>query len=665
MKKLLCGVLAMCLTLNGFGAVTSKDASKYTKEKNDAVLKQLPFADTKDFEEASKGLIAPANPIIMGAKGNTTVDISKYSFYKGERPDTMNPSLWRIGQINNIYGLFKVTDGMYQVRGIDISNMTIIEGKKGLIIIDPLMTTETAKAGLDLYYENTLKAGQVKKPVTAVIYSHSHTDHYGGVKGVTSDEDVKTGKTKIIAPDGFLAEAVSENVFAGNAMGRRTQYQYGPLLPVGPKGQAGAGLGQITPVGGTVSLIAPTDIITKKVEKRTVDGVKIEFVLVPGTEAPSEMFMYFPDLKVLNSAEDATHTLHNLYTLRGAKVRDADKWWKAIDTMMSMYGDKFEIIIAQHHWPKWGNKEINAYLSNHRDAYKYIHDQTLFYMNHGYKKEEIGDMLAFPKALDQDWALRGYYGSLNHDAKAVYQFYLGWYDSNPVNLHPLPQTDGAKEYVRYMGGANNIIKNAKADFNKGSYRFAAEALGHVVMAEPKNSEARYLLADILEQLGYQQEDPTWRNEYLVGAFELRHGVPEIAAIDLLSPDTMRAMTPEMMLQLAGIRLDAKKAEGKKAVFNFNFKNGKAQTDFMVNFQNSVLVYREGAQAAKADATISGDENAIKEVLSGILNLDDAIKNGSITVTGNKGAFDDVLSMLVKFDPMFNIMTPIGSSKNYK
>ena len=568
--------------ISAYSAEEPKEVTNFTKEANEKVLKELPFEDTQDFEDAKRGFIATTPDLeIKGSEGNSVWDMKSFEFINGkEAPDTVNPSLWRVAQINNINGLFKVTDKVYQVRGFDASNMTIIEGNTGLIIIDPLIASETAKAALDLYYQN-----RPKKPVKAVIYSHSHVDHYGGVKGVVTEADVKAGKVKIYAPDGFLQEAVSENVYAGNAMTRRTLYMYGALLPRNEKGLVDTGLGKTNSIG-TIGLIQPTDIITKSEDTRIIDGIKIEFLLVPGTEAPSEMIMYFPQFKMVDSAEDATHTLHNLYTLRGAQVRDAAKWWKALDRVMEKYGDQTEIIMAQHHWPKWGKENIDAYLSKQRDAYKYIHDQTLRLMNEAYTMTEVAEMVKLPEELNQEWSLRGYYGSVSHDVKAVYQKYLGWYDSNPANLNPLPPEESAKRYVEFMAGSKAVMKKAKEYYNKGEYRWVAEVMNKVVFAEPNNQEAKNLQADALEQLGYQSETATWRNEYLMGAYELRNGTPKIPSnLGANSPDTIQSMPINMYLDYMGIRLNAEKAAGKK--FSVNWDVPDLKEKYTINLENSV------------------------------------------------------------------------------
>ena len=644
-------VMSLVLSISLYAAEEPKDASSFTKEKNAQVLKDLPFSDTQDFTDAKKGFIATTPELILkNDKGEVVWDMKSYEYQMGTGvPVTVNPSLWRVAQINSLNGLFQVTDKVYQIRGFDISNMTIIEGTKGLIIIDPMISAETAKAGLDLYYKN-----RPQKPISAVIYSHSHVDHYGGVKGIVDEKDVKSGKVKVLAPSGFLEEAVKENVYAGNAMSRRSFYQYGSMLPRNPKGHVDTGLGKTVSSGGNVTLIPPTDIIKTTGEKRTIDGVQIEFLMAPNTEAPAEMLMYFPQFKLLNTAEDATHTLHNLYTLRGAQVRDAENWWKVLDEAVARYGDKTDVVIAQHHWPKWGNKEIVSYLSNQRDAYKYLNDQTLRLINKGYTMNEIAENLKLPQNLDQDWALRGYYGSVSHDIKAIYQRYLGWYDSNPANLNPLPPEESAKKYVEYMGGSAAVMKKAREAYNKGDYRWAAEVMNKVVFAEPNNTAAKNLQADILEQLGYQSENGTWRNEYLMGAYELRNGTPKITATTA-SPDTLNAMTPDMILDYFGMHIIGDKANGKKMVINWEEPNLKEK--YVISLENSALVYRKVNSFGNADLSMTIPKESLLGIAGNATTLDKEIQDGRAKVTGDTSKFNELLETFDSFTPDFNIVTP--------
>jgi alkyl sulfatase BDS1-like metallo-beta-lactamase superfamily hydrolase len=460
-----------------------KDATDATKKANSTLLKQLPFNDTSDFDAANKGFMAPLPAeLIKGNTGNLIWNPQQYSFIKDPAaPDTVNPSLWRQSRLINISGLFEVTDGIYQVRNQDLSNMTIIEGSEGITIVDPLVFEETAKAALDLYYS---KRG--KKSVKAVIYTHSHVDHYGGVRGVVSEDDVKSGKVEIYAPEGFLEAAVAENVMAGTAMSRRASYMYGNLLKADPKGQVGAGLGTTTSAG-TVTLIPPTNIIKETGPKEKIDGLTYEFLMAPGSEAPAEMMWFIEEKKAMEAAEDATHTLHNTYSLRGAKIREPLSWSKYLNQALVMWGDKVNVVFAQHHWPTWGNDKVVAFLESQRDLYRFINDQTLRMINHGMTMREIADAFKMPDSLAKVWANRGYYGSVYHDVAATYVLYLGWFDGNPATLHQLPPVEASKKYVEFMGGADEVLKNAKTSYDKGEYRWVAQVVHHVVFGRPQQS----------------------------------------------------------------------------------------------------------------------------------------------------------------------------------
>ncbi|SUG40074.1 alkyl/aryl-sulfatase BDS1 [Salmonella enterica subsp. arizonae] len=447
-----------------FAAESAKDATQYTQQINQQYIKNLPFSDRQDFADAQRGFIAPLpdHGILNNTDGKPYYRADDYKFdINASAPQTINPSLWRQSQLNGISGLFKVTDRMYQVRGQDISNITFIEGKTGLIVIDPLVTAGAAKASLDLYYQN-----RPHRPIVAVIYTHSHTDHYGGVKGIVSEEEVKSGKVQIIAPEGFMEEAISENVLLGNIMSRRALYSYGLLLPHTPQGNIGNGLG-VTLTTGLPTIIAPTKLITKTGEKMTIDGLEFEFLMAPGSEAPAEMHFYIPALKALCTAENATHTLHNFYTLRGAKTRDTSKWTEYLNETLDMWGSKAEVLFMPHTWPVWGNQHINDYIGKYRDTIKYIHDQTLHLANQGYTMNEIGDMIKLPKNLENNWASRGYYGSVSHNARAVYNYYLGYYNGNPADLHPYGQVEMGKRYVKALGGSAHAINLARDAYRQG------------------------------------------------------------------------------------------------------------------------------------------------------------------------------------------------------
>ena len=642
--------VAVGLVLPAPRAQAQEDATAMTRQSNASVAQRLPFQDSEDFEDARRGFVATLpDATIRSADGRVVWSLKDYEFLKDEPPPTVNPSLWRVARLNLNHGLFKVTERIYQVRGFDISNMDIIEGDAGLIVIDPLVSAEVARAGLELYYQH-----RPRKPVVAVIYTHSHVDHYGGVKGVVSEDEVRSGKVTVLAPEGFLEEAVSENVFAGNAMGRRAIYMFGILLPKGERGQLDSGLGKTTSVG-TVTLIPPTDLVKKTGETRTIDGVEMTFQMAPRTEAPAEFLIHFPQLRALCAAEDATHTLHNLYTLRGAQVRDAKSWWKTLNESVVLFGGKTDVVFAQHQWPTWGQKKVLDYLKKQRDLYKYIHDQSLRLMNHGYTMLEVAEMVKLPGSLDREWYNRGYYGSVNHDAKAVYQRYLGWYDSNPANLHSLPPEEAAKKYVEFMGGPAAVIARARESFNKGEYRWVAQVMNHVVFADPENRQARELQAAALEQLGYQTENPTWRNEYLMGANELRHGVPRAIAMRVDSRDTLRAMTVELLLDYLGIRLNGPRAEGKTITMNWSFTD--TGETYAVTLENAALTYTAGMRLPAADATITFRRATLDRVLVGETTLDKEIEAGSIRIQGDRRKLAELLSLLDSFEPMFNIVTP--------
>lgn len=633
--------------------VSPKPATEITKKINAAYLTELPFSNKQDFADATRGFIAPLpDGVIKAADGRVIWDLNNYKFITdATAPDTVNPSLWRMAQLNMNNGLFKVTDRIYQIRGLDLSNMSIIEGDTGIIIIDPLISKETAEVGLNLYYAN-----RPKKPVVAVIYTHSHVDHFGGVKGVTNQSDVTAGKVQIIAPEGFLEDAISENVYAGNAMERRALYQYGAVLPTGPQGQVDAGLGKSTSTG-EVTLIAPTVIISKTGQQLTVDGILMEFQMAPDTEAPSEMLIYFPQLKALCAAEDLTHTLHNLYTLRGAKVRDANNWWKTINTAIELYGDKVDVVFAQHHWPTWENKNIIPYMEKQRDQFKYLHDQSLNLINSGYTMTELAEVIKIPDALDKEWYNRGYYGSVNHDSKAVYQRYIGWYDSNPANLHPLPPVTAAKKYVEFMGGANAVIQRAQKAYDKGDYRWVAEVMKHVVYADPSNKKARNLQADAFEQLGYQEENPTWRNEYLMGAYELRNGIAKIGT-SVASADVINAMSIDMLLDYMGLCLDGPKATTVSSTFNMHFSGNPVQ-NYAVRLKDGVLIYTQNKQYQTADVTVDWSKADAVAVLFGATTLDKLLADGKITITGDKAKLQQLFGLIDHFDPSFPIVTREG------
>ncbi len=647
----LAGLLSTA-SLSVFADEAQKDAAPATKQANDALYQQLPFDNKSDFEDAHKGFIAALpDAVIKGESGNVIWDPKQYAFIKeGEKaPDTVNPSLWRQSQLINISGLFEVTPGIYQIRNLDLSNMTIIEGKEGVTVVDPLVSAETAKVGMDLYFKN-----RGKKPVVAVIYTHSHVDHYGGVRGVVDEADVKSGKVKIYAPAGFMESAVSENIMAGNVMSRRASYMYGNLLKADAKGQVGAGLGTTTSAG-TVTLIAPTDYVTKTGEKRVIDGLTYDFMMAPGSEAPAEMLWFIEEKKVIQTAEDVTHTLHNTYSLRGAKIREPLPWSKYINDAINRWGDKADILMAQHHWPTWGNENVNKLLKSQRDLYRYINDQTLRMANEGLTRDEIAAQFKLPPSLATMWANRGYYGSVSHDVKATYVLYLGWFDGNPATLDELPPEDAAKKYVEYMGGADSILQKAKTDYDKGDYRWVAQVVSKVVFADPENKAARNLEADALEQLGYQAESGPWRNFYLTGAQELRNGVKQLPTPNTASPDTVRAMTPEMFFDYLALHINGEKAANAKAVLNVDF--GGDGGKYKLELENGVLNHTANSEAQNADATLTLSRETLNKVILKEETLKQAQDKGEVKITGNADKVSELLGYMDKFDFWFNMVTP--------
>ena len=632
--------------------VPSKEATAATKAANAAVLKALPFSDKEDFDNATRGFIGkPDTLTIKGDKGNVVWDLEEYKRYieiDKLAPDTVNPSLWRNAQLNMQYGLFKVTDRIYQVRGYDLSNISFVQGDTGWIVFDPLISIETAKAAYELVTQHL-----GKKPVVAVVHSHSHTDHYGGVRGIVDEKDVTAKKVRIIAPEHFTEHAVSENVIAGNVMSRRAIYMYGAMLPRNAQGGVNGGLGQTTSLG-TPTLIEPTDIIKRTGQELTIDGVKMVFQMTPGTEAPAEMNTYFPQFKAMWMAENSVNTMHNILTLRGAQVRDALKWASFLNETIELYGKNVEFKFQSHHWPVWGNAKIVDYWQKTRDLYKYLHDQSVNLMNKGYTGAEIAEMIKLPPELDQKWYIRGYYGTLRHNSRAVYQRYMGWYDGNPSSLDNLPPEPAAKKYVEYMGGEAAVLTKAKEDFDKGEYRWVAEAVKHVVFATPGNADAKGLLADTYEQLGYQAESGPWRSVYLQGAFELRNGVPKAGGINTASPDTIKAMQPEMLFDYLAVRLNGPNAVGKKIALNMSFTDLNKTYGLVV--ENAVLNYSR-KPLGKADARITLSKATLDSIQLKEKTIEQAIAAGDLKIEGKKEALTEFLGLLDTFPFWFNIVTP--------
>jgi len=536
--------------------------SDAVKSANKAVADYLDFSDRRDFERANQGFIATFDDTaITMPDGSPVYDFGAHDFVKGEAPDSVNPSLWRQSELNALHGLFKVTDGIYQVRNFDLSNITFIEGETGWIVVDPLITKEVverAKALVDR------ELGE--RPVSAVIFTHSHIDHYGGVRGLISEADVEAG-VEVIAPREFVRESVSESILAGNAMARRASYMFGSLLPKDAAHQVGVGLGQAIS-SGTPGLVRPTLDVTHTGQKLMVDGIEMEMILALESEAPAEFMFYMPKYKAFCQAEVINHTLHNMYTPRGAKVRDGRRWSQYIDEAVYLYGDKTDVSFGSHHWPVWGSEDVIELWEGQRDLYRFIHDQTVRLANQGYTMHEIPELLDMPDGIARQFANRGYYGTISHNSKAQYQLYYGYFDGNPANLHPLPPVDDAKKTIDYMGGADAVLEKARTDFDQGEFRYVASVLNKLVFAEPDNERAAKLLADTYRQMAYTAESGSWRNFFLTGASELENGILNLPTPRTSSPDTVSAVPLDLYFDLLAVRLDAAKAAKKDRDVNF-------------------------------------------------------------------------------------------------
>ncbi len=670
-------VVALLFTFVGCGVKTdsdiiaelglnteSKSATEYTIKVNSALYNILDFSDKTEYEFATKGLIdAPEALEIKNKNGDVIWSQKAYSFvdnYK-EYPDTVNPSLWENTKNNHAYGLFEVCENIYQVRGYDMANLTLIKGDTGWIVFDPLMSVECTQAAMQLVEKNLGKL-----PVKAIIISHPHVDHYGGIKGVITEdsiadsslsleEQLASGLVPIIVPEHFTEHAVSENVYAGKGMGRRASYQYGVFLEQSETGKMamGIGMGQST---GTVSFIAPTYEIKKTGEAYTIDGVTMEFQMTPGTEAPAEMNIWFPQMKALWVAENCTATLHNLYTLRGAQVRDGNAWAKYITEAINLYGKEVEITFQSHNWPHWGNDVVNDYLTDTAAVYKFINDQTLTYINQGYTSDEISNMIELPKELAKNWFTRQYYGTVAHNSKAVYQKYMGWYDANPVNLNPLEPTESAKKWVEYLGDADEVLRKAKADYDKGEYQWVAEVTKVLIYADPNNTAARLLCADALEQLGYQSESGTWRNAYLSAALELRNGNAAEKGQNAKSDGSvLKNLTSEMIFDYIGILLDKNAFADEDFVINIKLTDTNEK--FMLHFVNGAVLQYHNCLSDTAELTITCPKNAL--VL--ILGRDMEKIAASMKTEGDTSKLNLIVDNLNQFsvtdNAKFNIIEP--------
>ena len=641
---------AIVVLIAAVSPVKSQEASDATIRANQTIRDYLPFADDTDFKNATRGQIATLDAgQITGPDGRVIYDMEQFDFLKGNSPDTANPSLWRQSRLNAIHGLFEVVPGIYQVRGFDLAVMSFIRGETGWIVVDPLTATETAAAGLKLLRENVEDL-----PVSAVIFTHSHVDHFGGVKGVISVEKLAERNVPVIAPEGFFEEAVSENLLAGNTMSRRASYMYGNVLKKEPKGTLGSGLGPTT-AAGTVTIVEPTITVSETPTELEIDGVKMIFLNTPGAEAPAEFMFYIPKYKAMMQAEEINHTMHNLYTLRGAKVRNGDLWAKYIHDTINRFGDEVEVSFGSHHWPTWGNEEVVDYWEKQRDTYRYIHDEVLRLANKGQTMLEIAEEVHLPDNLAKTFANRGYYGSLNHNAKAQYQLYFGWFSGNPSELHELPPVEEGKKFVEYVGGVDAVIEKSRIDYEAGNYRWAATALNHVVFADPENKEARDLLADVLTQMGYQAESGPWRNFYLSGAKELRDGVIPAATVSTGSPDILRALPLSTYLDFIAVRLNHPKAAGKSITLNFIMPD--ADEKFTLTVKNGVMNYTIGKQADTADATVTIDRSVLDQINLGQTTLEKAMEDGSVSVAGNEQKVQEFVGLLDTFEFWFNIVTP--------
>ncbi|GGV19343.1 beta-lactamase-like protein [Streptomyces litmocidini] len=626
-----------------------KPAEPSIAKANQAVRRRFPFDDTQDLEDARRGFIGTAHDnLIRDAAGRAVWDLDAYGFLARDCPDTANPSLWRQSRLCSDHGLFQVSDGIYQVRGFDLSNMTIVEGERGILVIDPLLCAETAAAGLALY-----RGHRGDRPVTGVLYTHSHADHFGGVRGVVTDGDVAAG-VPVLAPQGFLEHAVSENVYAGTAMNRRAAYMYGAVLPKGERGQIGTGLGQ-TVSTGAVGLIPPTADITRTGQVETVDGIRMVFQLTPGTEAPAELNIHFPDHRALCMAENATHNLHNLLTLRGAQVRDPRVWSRYLTEAIALFSDGTDVAFASHHWPVWGRDRLVRFLEEQRDLYAYLHDQTLRMLNRGLTPLEIAEQMQMPPALERAWHTHGYYGSVSHNTKAVYQRYLGWFDGNPAHLWEHPPIESARRYVEFMGGAEEVLRRARRSFTDGDFRWVVQVVNHVVFADPGNAEARALQADALEQLGYGSENGTWRNFYLTGALELRRGSLGTPTATT-SPDLLAALTLDQLFDALAIRIDGPRSWDADITVRWNLTGGDPVTQ---RLRNGVLTHVTGSGPAVADpdVEITLTERELRAVLLGVVAPSDLTARDGVKVTGDPGRVAELLGHLSDPDADFAVVTP--------
>lgn len=626
-------------------------ASPHTAAANQAVYEELDFSDRQSFEDVTRGFIGAIEPpVIRDAEGTVVWELESYDFLAEDAPDTANPSLWRQAQLNAVHGLYEITDGVYQLRGYDVSNMVVIRGETGWIVVDPMLTQDTARAGLDLVFRELGEA-----PVTTVIYTHSHADHFGGARGVVDMEAYENGDVQIIAPEGFVEHAIFENVIAGNAMTRRSTYMYGNVVPRGPDGQIGAGLGKTTSTG-IASVVEPTTYISETGTVMMVDGVEMEFIMASGSEAPAEFMFYLPGKDALCTAEVTSQTMHNVYSLRGVNMRDALGWSKYINEVLHKYGSKVDVVFGTHHWPVFGEDRIETYLKSQRDTYRFIHDETMRLANNGYGPREISEMIELPEALAKTFSSRGYYGSLKHNAAAVYNYYFGWFNGNPAILDRHIPSESGRRYVDAIGGADRVLEVAQTAYDAGDYRWAAELLNHLVLSQPKNKAAKNLQAETLTQLGYQAESASWRNFYLAAAKELRDGIKPVAS-PRRGDDLVSHMTLELFFDLLAVMLNPQKAEGESITINFEFPDtGEV---YLLELENSVLNNTKGARAEDADVSMVMDRATLNKLLLRQAGFARLAITGQISFEGNPLAFRRLMKMMDEFDPWF----PLGTARD--
>ncbi len=624
--------------------------SAATRAANDAVLSQLPFDDQADFENARKGLIAQDEALIVKDDlGRTIWDMTAYEFLDKDRPDSVNPSLWRQAQLNAIHGLFKVTDRIYQIRGYDLSNMTLIEGETGWIIVDPLTTVETATAAMALV-DKTLG----KRPVKAIISTHSHGDHFGGVRAIADEAALAAGEIRYIVPKNFTEESVSENVIAGNAMIRRVGYMFGVFLPRNSQAHVDTGLGKALPPG-RMTLLPPTDIISETGQTLNVDGIEFEFQMTPHAEAPAEFLFYLPQFKALCLAEEVNGVMHNLYTLRGAKTRDTLIWVRHLNETIQLFKDRTDLVFGSHHWPRWGREASFDYIAKQRDMYRYLHDQTVRLMNHGQTPLEIAASIRLPESLGREFYNRDYYGTVSHNVRAVYNFYLGYFDGVPANLNPLPPQDAGQRYVDLAGGPEALMQNARNALQAGDYRWAAQLANHLVFADPEHQAARALLADAYEQMGYQAESGPWRDIYLTGAQELRQGVFRPDGNRSINTDMLAAIPTPLLFDFLAVRFNPEGAEDVEASINFSFPDTGEK--IFLSLQNSVLNNVANYNDADASLSVTLDRAVFNQVISGKSSFAKEVVSGNVKIWGNPIPLYSIFSRLDSFDPFFNIVTP--------